>query len=198
MYMPQIVSPLQYKRYRKILDCPPKTEAEHELQVALRESEQREEETKRQMIGLQAASLAAQEEKAGRKKGTRLVGDGLPRMLTGDVFVAQVITHENAMEAEARDKEMRAKRRAERSEELAHWKREEIERKERNKATRANFEAQKVEWEAERDLAKLEKRRPRWNKPKMGEIEKPVSRPERVQPEVYDSEQEDDDGEEEG
>jgi hypothetical protein len=211
MYMPQIVSPLQYKRYSKILNRPPATEAEHELQVALQESGQREEETKRQMIGLQAASvlqiqycdrvrgqLAAQEEKAGRKKGTRLVGDGLPRMLTGDVFVAQVITHENAMEAEAREKEMRAKRRAERSEELAHWKREEIERKERNKATRANFEAQKLEWEAERDLAKLEKRRPQWNKPKMGIIEKPVPRPERVQPEVYDSEQEDDDGEDDG
>ncbi|KAG2079588.1 hypothetical protein BD769DRAFT_1380450 [Suillus cothurnatus] len=133
--MPQIVSPLQYKRYSKILNRPPATEAEHELQVALQESGQREEETKRQMIGLQAASvlqiqycdrvhgqLAAQEEKAGRKKGTRLVGDGLPRMLTGDVFVAQVVTHENAMEAEAREKEMRAKRRAERSEELAHWK----------------------------------------------------------------------------
>ncbi|KAG1721217.1 hypothetical protein EDB19DRAFT_1646620 [Suillus lakei] len=138
--MPQIVSPLQYKQYSEILNCPPATEAEHKLQVALQESGQHKEETKHQMIGLQAASvlqiqycnqvhgqLAAQEEKAGRKKGTRLVGDGLPCMLTGDVFVAQVITHENAMEAEAREKEMRAKRRAEHSEELAHWKREEIE-----------------------------------------------------------------------
>ncbi|KAG1724214.1 uncharacterized protein EDB91DRAFT_1062943, partial [Suillus paluster] len=148
------------------------TNTEHKLQAALQESERREEESKRQMIGLQAASvlqirycdkmrgqLAAQEDKAGRKKSTRLVGDGLPCMLTGDVFVAQVITHENAMEAEAREKELRAKRRAERSEELAHWKREEIERKEWNKATRAVYETQKAEWEGERDLAKLEKRR---------------------------------------
>ncbi|KAG0700691.1 hypothetical protein DFH29DRAFT_1000931 [Suillus ampliporus] len=122
--------------------------------------------------------LAAQEDKAGRKRGTRLVGDGLPCILTGDVFVAQVITHENAMEAEAKEKEMRAKRRAEHSEELAQWKIEEIERKERNWTTRAIFEAQKAEWKAEQDLAKLEKRRPQWNKPKMGAIEKPVSRPE--------------------
>ncbi|KAG1721208.1 uncharacterized protein EDB91DRAFT_1088538 [Suillus paluster] len=196
MYMPQTVSPLQYKRYGELLNHPAKTEAEHKLQVALLESEQHEEESKHQTIGLQAASLAAREDKAGRKKGTRLVGDGLPRMLTGDVFVAQVITHKNAMEAEAREKEMRAKRRAEHSEELAHWKMEEIEWKEQNWATRAIFEAQKVEWEAERELAKLEKRRSQWNKPKMGAIEKPVSRPERAQPEVHESEQEDD-GEEE-
>ncbi|KAG2352005.1 hypothetical protein BDR07DRAFT_1384976 [Suillus spraguei] len=135
MYMPQTVSLLQYKWYRKILNHPATTKAEHELQVALLESEQHEEKSKHQMIGLQAASvlqLAAREDKAGRKKGTRLIGDGLPRMLTGDVFVAQVITHENAMEAEAREKETRAKRRAECSEELTHWKTEEIEWKERN------------------------------------------------------------------
>lgn len=102
------------------------------------------------MMGLQEASvlqirycdkmrgqLAAQEDKAGRKKSTRLVGDGLPCMLTGDVFVAQVIAHENGMEADAREKELRAKRRTERSEELARCKREEIDRKERNKATSA-------------------------------------------------------------
>ncbi|KAG2087996.1 uncharacterized protein F5147DRAFT_527855, partial [Suillus discolor] len=136
------------------------TKAEHKLQVALLESERCEEESKHQMIGLQRASvlqirycdrvrgqLAAQEDKAGRKKGTRFVGDGLPCMLTGDAFVAQVITYENAMEVEAREKEMRAKRRAEHSEELAHWKMEEIEQKERNQATRAIFEAQKAEWE---------------------------------------------------
>ncbi|KAG1835927.1 hypothetical protein DFJ58DRAFT_670170 [Suillus subalutaceus] len=141
--MPQTVSPPQYKRYGEFLNCPATTKAEHELQVALLESEQCEEESKHRMIGLQAASvlqvrycdrvrgqLAVQEDKMGRKKGTRLIGDGLPRMLTGDVFVAQVITHENAMEAEAREKEIRAKRRAEHSEELAHWKTEEIEQKE--------------------------------------------------------------------
>ncbi|KAG2075156.1 hypothetical protein BDR04DRAFT_1228915 [Suillus decipiens] len=61
--------------------------------------------------------------------------------------------------------------------------------KERNKVTGAIYETQKAEWEGGRDLAKSERRRPRWNKPKMVAIEKPVLRPERVH--VYESEQED-------
>jgi hypothetical protein len=32
-------------------------------------------------------------------------------------------------------------------------------------------------WEAERDLAKEEKRKPQWTKPKQGLLEKPVPRP---------------------
>ncbi|KAJ8595506.1 hypothetical protein M405DRAFT_700138, partial [Rhizopogon salebrosus TDB-379] len=136
------------------------TITECKLQSALQESEQRGEESKRQMIGLQAAAvlqtrycdrvcgqLAAQEQKAGKKKSTRLVGDGLPRMLTGDVLFTQVVMHENAVEAESREKELKAKRRAERSEVLVQWKVEEIGRKERNKATKAVYEREKAEWE---------------------------------------------------
>jgi hypothetical protein len=79
-----------------LLSTEPSTALERELQVALRESKEKNTQQKRQMVALQSAlvlngayvdvvrgQLAAQEQKKsrGNKKGC-LIGDGFPRLLT--------------------------------------------------------------------------------------------------------------------
>ncbi|KAH7903374.1 hypothetical protein BJ138DRAFT_1020747 [Hygrophoropsis aurantiaca] len=203
-YSNQIISPLQYRRDQNLLNRLPATEAEHEMQEALRESKRREEIAKREMIVMQAAAvlqirycdrvrsqLATQEKKKTKQKSGRLVGDGLPRLLTGDVFVEKVIAHENAVEEEAKQKEVRARKRAEHSAVISEWKAAEKARIERNKAIKVIYKTEMAQWEVERDLAKVEKRRTRWNRPKMGVKEKPVPKPE-VAPDGEDEDEEDD------
>lgn len=46
------------------------------------------------------------------------------------------------------------------------------------------------QWEHERDAAKVEKRRPRWNKPKMGPLEKIIPGPKKPELEETDDEEE--------
>ncbi|KAH7917347.1 hypothetical protein BV22DRAFT_1135484 [Leucogyrophana mollusca] len=177
-YAVETISPLQYQQDRNLLEREPTTEAERQLQDALRELEWCEENAKRKMIGMQAAAvlqtkycnrvqsqLATQEKKKTKKNGTKLVGDGLPHLLTGDIFVAQ-------------------------------WKAAEKARIEWNKAVKVIYETEMAQWEAERDLAKVEKRRTKWNRPKMGPKEKPVPKPEVVQGD--EGEDKEDDKEEEG
>ncbi|KAG1775880.1 hypothetical protein EV702DRAFT_941050, partial [Suillus placidus] len=45
------------------------------------------------------SQLAAQEEKKLARKWEKLVGDGLPRLLTGDEFYHSVVDHNNAADA---------------------------------------------------------------------------------------------------
>ncbi|KAG2370204.1 hypothetical protein BDR07DRAFT_1386763, partial [Suillus spraguei] len=47
----------------------------------------------------------------------------------------------------------------------------------RNEARRTAYRDQVKLWEAERDQASLERRRPAWNKPKLGKLEAPLPRP---------------------
>jgi len=120
-----------------------------------------------------SSQLAAQEEKqrnAKKKKG-KLFGDGLPRLLTGDDFFDRVVDFENTAAEEEIAREDRRKKRDERAEVMTAWKRAEALRLERNKTRRQTFKDDLGAWEVERDLAKLEKRRTRWNQPKLGKLE---------------------------
>ncbi|KAF5378761.1 hypothetical protein D9615_006952 [Tricholomella constricta] len=75
------------------------------------------------------------------------------------------------------------------AEALAAWKKLEQERKARKAEMRRTYlEAVKL-WDAERDAARLEKRRVRWAKPKQGKFEKAIPRPRK--PEIGGSEGED-------
>ncbi|KAG1884074.1 hypothetical protein F4604DRAFT_1575094, partial [Suillus subluteus] len=47
----------------------------------------------------------------------------------------------------------------------------------RNEERRATYKEEVRLWEEERDCAKLEKRRPRWTKPKQGKLESPLPKP---------------------
>ncbi|KAJ6593782.1 hypothetical protein B0H19DRAFT_903230, partial [Mycena capillaripes] len=85
------------------LTAEPTTALERELQEALKREQARNVTQKRQMLAMQSAlvlngtyvslvrkQLAAQEKKQGVKKKGRLVGDGLPRLLTSKEFVRRV------------------------------------------------------------------------------------------------------------
>lgn len=164
-----------------LLAAEPSTALERELQAALRKAGEKNVNQKRQMIAIQSAlvlngayvdvvrgQLAAQEKKKGRgnKKG-RLVGDGLPRLLTARDFVRRVteFEHDTAEKAEALMK--RKVTREEKNEAMKEWKVLDDERKKKNKEIRLEHTIRVTEWEAERDLAKQQHRRPGWKKPSL-------------------------------
>ncbi|KAJ7122627.1 hypothetical protein C8R43DRAFT_865806, partial [Mycena crocata] len=174
---PTMISP-EKARNVFLLAAEPATALERELQAALRTEQQRNKNQKRQMVSMQSAlvlngpycdlirgQLAAQEKKKNRHKKGRLVGDGLPRLLTSRDFVQRVVDFENDATEKASQLEKRKATRAEKGEAMKRWKELDDERKERNKEIRRNWEEDVKEWEAERDVAKAEHRRPGWKKP---------------------------------
>ncbi|KAF9229912.1 hypothetical protein BU15DRAFT_12101, partial [Melanogaster broomeanus] len=110
------------------------------------------------------------------KKG-KLVGDGLPRLLTSDEFHSQVVEYEKVAVEEELAREERGKQRDEPTEAMGSWKEAEAARLERNQVRRQAFKDELATWEAERDLAKAEKRRTRWNQPKLGKLESRLPKP---------------------
>ncbi|KAJ6484115.1 hypothetical protein C8R45DRAFT_829978 [Mycena sanguinolenta] len=129
-------------------------------------------------IDLVRGQLEAQEKKKSDKRKGRLVGDGLPRLLTSREFVNRVAEFErNAREKEDALKVHQANR-AEKSSALKQWKELEDARKACNKEIRAGYAQHVKEWGAERDVAKAEHRRPRWTKPTLkGLLFPPVPKP---------------------
>ncbi|KAJ3710109.1 hypothetical protein C8R42DRAFT_551255, partial [Lentinula raphanica] len=80
------------------------TELEEKLQTALRTTEQKYDNLKVEMVTMQSGmvlntaycdllknQLAAQEESRKNRMKTRLVGDGMPRLLSSEEFVNRVI-----------------------------------------------------------------------------------------------------------
>ncbi|KAH9915341.1 uncharacterized protein B0H18DRAFT_850839, partial [Fomitopsis serialis] len=110
--------------------------------------------------------LASAEEKKSKKRRQRLLGDGLPRLLTDDEFFTRVQEHEAHLRAEADKKESRKRGKDAWVKALAEWKLLDKERKRRNDLKLVAWKTQVERWEEERDLAKAEKRRPSWTKPK--------------------------------
>ena len=95
--------------YQQLLALKANTPCEREYQMALYEAEVREAHFKGVIAGLQGAALlqgcycdtlqsqlAAQEEKSKSKKKGKLVGDGLPWLLTDQDFIMRVQNHEDA------------------------------------------------------------------------------------------------------
>ena len=102
------------------LSIQPTTENELLLLSALRESEAHVQHIKVHAFELQASNilneayadrlkkqLTAKEEKKGKKKSIKLIGDGLPRLLTADEFYELAKEKEKEACEEARDKETR-------------------------------------------------------------------------------------------
>ncbi|KDQ53821.1 hypothetical protein JAAARDRAFT_49664 [Jaapia argillacea MUCL 33604] len=154
------------------LDVYPTTELERKLQEALQESENRGEEVKAQVVALQAsvvlqtkyikrakAEPQSQEQKKSQGKNSWLVGDGLLRLLTGDVFYEQVVMHQLQQEEEEEEEEARESR--------LKW----------NWEKWATFQEKMAEWKVEQAWAKRNKKRPWWRKPVLGAIEGPVPQP---------------------
>ncbi|KLO14686.1 hypothetical protein SCHPADRAFT_813887, partial [Schizopora paradoxa] len=124
------------------------------------------------------SQLNAKEKKATEKKGSgKLVGDGLPRLLTADDFVERVRAFVDRQLAEAAEKErMRTKKDAY-AIALQQWNEGEELRKAQIATRRADWGKEVARWEAENVLAKQEHRRPRWKKPVLGKLPKAAAKP---------------------
>ena len=202
-FTPYTISPI--KRHRQdIFDDEPKTEREVALIAALQEAEERDAWRKQAMIGMQATTilqgmyvakvqghLEEHELRAGRKKsGNRLFGDGYGKLLSGDEFYNSAVEFEEQAKQKTTEKVERARKREEHATVVAEWKKNEAERKVRNEEVRMVHQDAVKAWEAERDLAKEERRKPRWTKPKQGLLEKPVPRPKKPEGDESGTEEE--------
>ena len=130
-----------------LLDIQPKTTNEALLLAALRESRVQAESFQQHIIELQAANvlnevycnklrfqLAAKEEKQkGKGKGKgKLMGDGLPKMLTGDEFYEKVVEFSEWKRQEAAHKQSQTELRGKWQVALKEWEANEVMRKEEN------------------------------------------------------------------
>jgi hypothetical protein len=169
----------------------PKTMNEITLLGVLREAEACEASLKRRVIELQAANilnetyctrlrgqLAHQEEKKANPTGnSKLMGSGLPCLLSGDGFYEKVIEHEAKQRQEEREKVARQQSREEREEVLIEWRAQQEERKEQITARRAEWEKEKEEWEQEKAAAKAAKKKFDRKKPTLGKLPLTIPKP---------------------
>ncbi|KAF8834069.1 hypothetical protein BDN67DRAFT_862052, partial [Paxillus ammoniavirescens] len=139
----------------------------------LHESEAANMALKRRVIELQAANvlnemycntlrgqLAKQEEKKQKGKGSgKLVGDSLPRLLSGDKFYEKVVTHEEEQRKKVVAKKSKQVEREQRGQAIAEWKKLEEARKTENKARRAEYRAALEQWKVARLKAQDKKRK---------------------------------------
>jgi len=178
LFTPHAISP-QNPKYAHLLAEMPMTVREHDLQEALREVSTANSSHKTQIITMQSSlvlngayvdsvrgQLEAQEEaKKNKQKKGRLVGDGLPRLLTSRSFTQQVRDHVAEVAQKANEVQARKVARRARANVMGEYKAAEAERVAKNKVLRAKWVVDVANWEHERDQAKLEKRRPGWSKP---------------------------------
>lgn len=122
--------------------------------------------------------LEEHETRAAKKKsGNQLFGDGYGKLLTGDDFYNSSLEIEEQAKQKSEEKSERARMREEHAMVMAQWKNNEVVRKTRNNAVWKSHQDAVKAWEAEHDLTKEERRKPRWTKPRQGLLEKPVPRP---------------------
>ncbi|KAI8973978.1 hypothetical protein BD414DRAFT_424962, partial [Trametes punicea] len=118
----------------------------------------------------------SQAEKEGQKR-RKLVSDGLPRLMTGDKFFSSVVEHNAAQEKEKAEKEARKAEKEKHQEALEEWKKLKAAWDKRVEAQRKRYKEALSQWEQEKQLAKLECRRPGWKKPLLGRLERLAPKP---------------------
>lgn len=174
------------------LSIEPQTDNEILLLAALRESEARNQILLNRTIELQASNilneaycgklkrhLAHQENKMkdkGKGKGT-LVGDGLPRVLTGDAFYEAVVEFKKAKAAEERDAETKKDARAVYAAALKEWKEGEAARKAEKEDLLMEYRHAVTCWENVKARSARKKTRFNLLKPKMPTFDKAARRP---------------------
>ncbi|KIK10643.1 hypothetical protein PISMIDRAFT_33559, partial [Pisolithus microcarpus 441] len=152
-YQPSPLTPTR-KQKHTLLDREPASELEQTYQEALCQSLAREDQYKASTVEMQSvlvlqtmhcnrimSQLAAQEdkEKKRKKRKGKLMGDGLPRLLTGEAFYNRVVEFENAAAEEEVQRENRRKQKESRAEALGAWKVADKERRQRNKARNETY-----------------------------------------------------------
>lgn len=161
------------------------------LLAALREAEAANTALKQRLITLQASNvlnelycaklrsqLAHNESKkrSGKNRG-KVLGDGLPRLLSGDEFYGRVVEFEEAQKRAVAEKTTRMEERKKHAEVLAEWKKLEDARKTENKARRECYHEALQAWECEKARAKAEKRKFSMKKPILGKLLPVIPRP---------------------
>lgn len=84
----------------------------------------------------------------------RLVGDGLPRLLSGDAFYEAALAKETELEEAERKKAAKKDGKAAYKEAIEAWKAEEEDRKAANVDILNEYRLEVYDWEKERDAAK--------------------------------------------
>lgn len=118
-------------------------------------------------------------EKKKRTGNTRLLGDGLPKVLSGDEFFERAKEHQQRRKAEEEKKILARSIRKKNAEHVQAFKEATEERKALVQARRLAFAEEKRQWEGRKALAKAERRSFTEPKPKLGLnlIPKAPSRP---------------------
>ncbi|KZP10647.1 hypothetical protein FIBSPDRAFT_989666, partial [Athelia psychrophila] len=138
--------------------------------------------------------LAFREEKkaTGKLKG-KLMGDGLPVLLTGDVFFEKVVDAEAARKQDERGKKQRQLLRQDRTEALTAWKQQNDARTKAIEKRKAEWTQEKIEWEAERAAAKVAKEKFTKKQPICGKLPPAIPRPPVIPVELDNDDNDDND-----
>lgn len=196
------VSPVQDRT--SALKIVPMTMNKKRLLTALQESEERENALKDRIVELQASNilneafcsrisrqLAHQEKKKEKgKTGGKLMGSGLPCLLSDDGFFGKVVDQEETQSREVQEKATRQEMRGARAEALLQWKEQQNQRQNLIKARRLAWEEEKRVWEVEKAAAKKAKVRFSRKKPTLGKLPEapPPPRPRVIQIDAEGSE----------
>ncbi|KAJ8592234.1 hypothetical protein M405DRAFT_695312, partial [Rhizopogon salebrosus TDB-379] len=136
----------------------------------LREAEAANAGLKQRVISLQASNILNEmycakirsqlahheSKKRAGNSGGKVLGDGLPRLLSGDEFYERVVEFEEGQTRAATEKRTRAEERKRHAEALADWKKLEGARKVENKARRERYREALQIWQSEKALAKAD------------------------------------------
>ena len=172
------------------------TANENSLLDALRTKEQLAEALQRRVLELQAANvlnemycsmlrgqLAHYEKRKNSPKGMgKLVGDGLPRLLSGDEFYERVVEFTDNQKRTEREKAERNDAREGRAEAMKEWHKADEERKSQNAVRQLRYKEEKTTWEAAKKVAIAQKKRFGVPAPKLGKCPGPYPKPAQVVP----------------
>jgi hypothetical protein len=173
-----------------LLSIDPQTDNEILLLAALREAEARNQILLNRTIELQASNilneaycgklkrhLAHQENKKKDKGKGTLVGDGLPRVLTGDAFYEAVVEFRKAKDAEERDAETRKDAKVVYAAALKEWMEGEAARKAEKEELMIEYRHTVACWEKVKARSARNRTKFDLPKPKMPKFDKAALRP---------------------
>lgn len=206
LFEPIMISPV--KRHDNLLQNEPESSRERQYQQALREAEIREAELKGQIRGQQAAlvlqnayadrlrkEIHGKEEKGKKKQGNTALkikdANKKARLLTDPELMQLYAEHENEIQERKAEKARRKESRGKYTEAMKEWNALEEVRKKKCEEIKEKYQDALRKWEKEKELAKVEKRRPEWKKPVRGPLPKASQKPK-----VADFESDDSSGEE--
>lgn len=153
------ISSRHQRRAQELLTSPV-TRKEQILMNVLHESCKREIHQHGVLVGLQLSlilqttysekmrnQIAALEMKTKKKKHEQLIRDGLPRLLTGDVFMSEATHHYAAANKRNKAKKQNKRKREDAAKEMEKWKYAEGKRKKVNKEKTNAYREELEKWE---------------------------------------------------